>query len=410
MKIFSMAKKLKIAVYHNLHSGGALRALYDLLKWVAKDHKLDLYSLSCSEQKIFNMASAVQKEKYYAFTPLPQLNKPFGKLNYAARYLDLFRAEAVQKIVAKDIDQGGYDVVFVHPCQFTQSPAVMRYLKTPTLYSCAEPLRVAYEPRIPRPYVVRSGLRRVLDRIDPIEHLYHRKRRNTDHGAACSASFIVVNSYYSREAIYRVYGKDSRVVYPGVDTEHFVPMNLEKEKTVFAVGALTPLKGFDFIVRSLAMIPEIHRPALTIASNYQEQAEKIYLEELGREMGVKINLLSGIRDDLLIRLYNTAQATICASVLEPFGLTPLESMACATPVVSVAEGGLRETLIHGQTGFYVDRDPSQCAEAVEQLICNPKQAVQMGHNGREHVVNNWTWEKSLPKLGKYLYECANSDK
>jgi glycosyltransferase involved in cell wall biosynthesis len=366
-----------------------------------------LYTLSSSEQKIFSIDSYIRNQYYYSFTPLPYYHKPFGRLNYAARYLDLFRLQNLQEGIAKDISKRDYDVAFINPCQYTQAPAILNYLKIPSLYYCTEPLRVAYEPKIPRPYSSRSNLKSVIDKIDIIQKLYKNKRKKIEQTAARSASRMVVNSYYTRETTYRLYGKDSRVIYPSVDIDLFKPLGILKKDIVFSVGALTPLKGFDFVIRSLYMIPETHRPSLVIASNYQENEEKIYLEGLSQETGVNVNFLTGIKDELLIEFYNAAQVTICASVLEPFGMTPLESMSCGTPVVSVAEGGLRESIIHGQTGFYVDRDASQCADAISQLLANPQKAACIGQNGRDHVIKNWTLRNSVPKLEKCLNECAD---
>lgn len=397
-----MAKKLRVAVYHNLHSGGALRALRGMLNGLKDNFALDLYSLTCSENHFFDLIALANNNFQYEFSPLPQIQKPFGRLNFVARYIDLFRVDSIQKKIARDIDHKGYDVAFIHHCQFTQSPAILNYLKTPTVYYCNEPLRSAYEPAIYRPYNEKRSVSKFLDKIDFIKALFNTKRKKIDNAAARTASSILTNSFYSREAIYRVYGKDARVVYPGIDTELFHPVDSTKDGGLLSVGALTPLKGFDFIIRSLALMPPHKRPRLTIASNYQEPAEKAYLQQMSRDAGVDLRLLNKIGDDVLVQLYNQAQATVCSSVMEPFGLTPLESMACQTPVIAVAEGGLRETIIPGQTGLYIDRDPAQGAQAIQEIIDNPDNAFCMGERGRDHVINHWTWENSIPRLAQYL--------
>lgn len=403
-----MAKQLRIAVYHNLHSGGALRALHGMLKGLEGRFQFDLYAPSCSENRFFDLLSLVDTHSIYAFKPLPQLRQPFGRLNYAARYLDLFRIEALQKKIAREIDRKNYDLVFIHHCQFTQAPAILRYLKTPTVYYLNEPLRSAYEPPVFRSYSVKRSYKQALDRLDLLRALYLRRRKKIDQAATRSASLILANSFYTRETAYRVYGKDARVVYPGIDADAFKPVAAAKDGGLLSVGALTPLKGFDFIIRSLALLPPGQRPALTIASNYQELSEKRYLEQMSRDYGVDLRLLSKIGDETLVQLYNRAQATVCASIMEPFGLTPLESMACQTPVIAVAEGGLRETVLPGQTGLSVDRDPSQCVEAIRDLLDHPEAAACMGENGREHVLERWTWEKTLPKLDYYLERAAET--
>jgi glycosyltransferase involved in cell wall biosynthesis len=402
---------LKIAVYHNFHSGGGLRALYEMLKELKKNHIIDMYDLSCSDHKFQDIKSVVRQEFDYPFSPLPQIKKPFGRLNYLARYIDLFRIENKQKEIARDINQKNYDVAFIHHCQFTQAPAILRYLKnTPTLYFCHEPLRSAYEPAINRPYNKRSRTKKYLDQIDVFSALFKQKRKNIERSSARSASRIVGNSYFTRETIYRIYQQDARVVYLGVDPELFQPLKLPKDGGILSVGALTPLKGFDFVVRSLSMIPKNQRPSLTVVSNYQEEAEKNYLQNMAIDLDVDLHLLDKIGDARLVQLYNQAQITICSSVMEPFGLTPLESMACGTPVIAVAEGGLRESVTDGQTGFLVDRDPACCAEAICYLLSNPQLAATIGKNGRQHVLEHWIWSQTGKNIEKNLYECIEKER
>ena len=127
-----------------------------------------------------------------------------------------------------------------------------------------------------------------------------------------------------------------------------------------------------------------------------------YLEELARECRVELVLLGAVSEDDLVRLYNEALVVVCASVREPFGLVPLEAMACATPVVSVEEGGLAESVIDGQTGLLVERDPRRVAGAVHDLATDPVLARQLGSNGRQHVLNHWTWERSIETLERSL--------
>ncbi|TLN00023.1 glycosyltransferase family 4 protein, partial [bacterium] len=341
-------------IYHNLHSGGAKRTLCEITNRIGTQHAIDLYDLSCSDHKFCDLSASVQNIYTYPFDPLPQLYRPFGRLNYGARWLDLLRLERLHRRIAADIDSRGYDVVYVHPCQFAQTPGIIRHLRTPVLYHSREPLRSAYEPEVPRTYRAGRKLSKFLDHFDFLRAAYERKQSQIDRVNVLASDIILANSYFTREAIYRIYGADSRVVYHGIDSEKNRPLGLERENLVVSVGALTPLKGFDFIVRGLALIPAEVRPGLIVASNYQEEKEKQYVAALGEQLGVQLQLLNMVSDEVLLQLYNRAQVVACASILEPFGLVPLEAMACAAPVVAVAEGGLRESVQPGLTGYLVD--------------------------------------------------------
>ena len=84
--------------------------------------------------------------------------------------------------------------------------------------------------------------------------------------------------------------------------------------------------------------------------------------------------------------------------MEPFGLAPLEAMACGLPVVAVKEGGVRETVVDGVTGFLTQRDPEEFAECIRQLLENHNLRRQFGEQAREHVRAFWTWERAAQDL------------
>jgi glycosyltransferase involved in cell wall biosynthesis len=117
-----------------------------------------------------------------------------------------------------------------------------------------------------------------------------------------------------------------------------------------------------------------------------------------------------VSDETLLQLYNRAQVVACASILEPFGLVPLEAMACAAPVVAVAEGGLRESVVPGVTGYLVDRSPVEFGQAIARLVTDPALARRMGEAGRDLVLREWTWEKAVGKLNAHLDACAGARK
>ena len=93
--------------------------------------------------------------------------------------------------------------------------------------------------------------------------------------------------------------------------------------------------------------------------------------------------------------------------MEPFGLVPLEAMACSTPVIGVREGGIQESVIHEYNGLLVERDVRLFGDAIQYLLANPDLSSNYGRNGREHVMMNWTWEKSVSSLNSYFAKCAS---
>lgn len=391
---------MRIAIYHNLPSGGAKRSLNEEVQRLATRHTLEVYTLSCANHEFADIRSFVAGYHVYRFSPLPLFRSPFGRLNQLIRLFDLWRLDSLAQKIAVDMEKASNDLVFVQPCQFENSPSVLRHLRhRQSVFYCHEPLRALYEAMPHRPYIdPESQRRRVLNRIDPFPGIYRRHLQKNDRANIQSAHLVLVNSQFTRGTVRKIYQIEAEISYHGVDAVHFHPLGLEKQRMVLSVGSLTPLKGFDFLIEAIACMPNHERPPLVIASNFQNPPEREYLSKLAAEKGVVLNLMGNVSEEKLVELYNQALITVYAPLHEPFGFVSIESMACETPVVGVHEGGIQETVIHGQNGLLVERNPIEFAKAVSQLLADPDLARQLGVEGRRHVLQNWTWDRSILTL------------
>ena len=398
---------MRIAVYHNLPSGGGKRALYEMTKRLAAKHDVDVYTLSVAEHDFCDLRPHCNRHVVFPFQPLPLAHRPFGRLNQGIRSLDLLRLRTLQRRIANQIDAASYEVVFVHHCQYGQSPGLLDFLQTPSVYYCQEPPRQIYEPSVDRPYGHYSRAQRLGNLVDPFPSLYRRTLATLDHKNVRAADLVLINSAYSRESLYRTYGIFAHTCYLGVDTERFHPLALPKADFVLSVGTLNPRKGFDFLIQSLALMNSWERPRLTLASNHTEEHEQQYLAQLAVRLQVEVEFRSQVSDAQLLALYNQALSTVYAPIMEPFGFVPIESMACGTPVVGVREGGVRETIVHGVTGLLTERDPQAFATALSRVLVDPSLANELAQNGMHHVQELWTWEASLSQLEASLEAVAN---
>lgn len=399
---------MRIAIYHNLPSGGAKRTLTESARRLALRHQVDVYTLSSADHRFADLRPHVASHRIYPFQPRPLLDSPWGRLNQGLRLADLAQLRRLGQLVASDIRAGGYDVAFVHACQFEKAPSVLACLgDLPSVYYCQEPLRVLYEPQPTRPYGDDSSPRRTaLNRIDPLLKLYLATARRIDRSNTRRATRVLVNSRFMQQVVGQIYQISPQLSYHGIDAQRFTPLELAKERFVLSVGSLTPLKGFDFLIDALAELPAAQRPPLAIASNFQNPPERAYLEQLAAQKQVSLQLLGSVDDAHLVELYNQALMTLYAPVREPFGLAPLESMACATPVVAVQEGGIPETVLPEQTGLLVQRDPQQFAAAVQRLLADPELATAYGQAGRQHILLHWTWEQAAQTVEQHLTAAA----
>jgi len=400
---------LRIAVFHNVPSGGAKRALLEWVRRLSLDHAIDVYSLSTANHDYCDLRPYAAEYQIENFTPLPLARSPFGRLNQFQRWRDLARLQTVYQKLASQIDAGGYDVVFSNVCMFTFIPILQIYLHTPTLYYLHEHFANRVHRVMERPYLKQTPARQALDRIDPLIALYFGRLADLQRAAVKKTNRLIANSKFTQHQFETDLGVPAPVVLYGVNSADFHPLPVEKQPGhVLSVGELSPRKGFDFLVESLALVPADRRPVLRLACNNQIPDERVYIETLAAQRGVVLEILTNLNSEQLALEYNRAQLCVYSPVQEPFGLVPLEAMACGTPVLGVAEGGVRESVLDGMTGRLTPRDAGLFAAALLDLLDNPTELKRLGENGVSFVGEKWTWEGSSKELGRHLLEVAGN--
>jgi glycosyltransferase involved in cell wall biosynthesis len=401
---------MRIAVYHELPSGGAKRALFETVRRLARRHVVDVFTVTGADHDFCDLRPFVRAYCLADFGPRPQIRPPWARLNTWSGWRDLHRLNAVAMETAASIDRAAYDVVYANPSQWSQAPAVLGYLQTPTVYILHD--CVAHDRPTPRRYPGEwSGWwSTAFDRLDPFRAIYARTLRELDRRYTHQASTLLTNSRFSAGNIASIYGLGAHVNYCGVDTDVFRPIRaIEKKSFVLSVGAVRDGKGFDFLVAALARIPSDSRPPLRIVANVEHPPERRYLSEAARRHGVDLSFEIGVSEATLVTRYNEASLVAYAPVQEPFGLVSLEAMACGVPVIGVREGGVAETVVDGVTGYLVERDDRRFADAVGHLTTNRGQCIALGSQARRHAVQHWTWESSVSRLEDHLSTTAGHE-
>jgi len=398
---------MRIALYHNTPSGGAKRAIYEWTRRLAVSHEIDVYTLSTADHDYCDIRPYVNQHQTFEFNPRGLFESPLGRLNQMQRWRDLGELQRIGRVIADKINAGGYDVVFANTCFYTFMPTCMSWLNVPSIYYLHEPFGPKFVREFDRPYLQNNGWRETVNRVDPLIKLYQHRLAAIQLEGVRNTRRLLANSHFTRDNMKMAYGVDTPICHYGVNLENFTPMpEVSKENFLISVGEMRPRKGFDFLIKSLRYIPSLERPKLVLVSNMVDLKERNYLENLATKYNVELELLTSLNASQLAVLYNQARLCVYAPVAEPFGLVPLEAMACGTPVVGVREGGVLESVVHEYTGLLVERDPGLFATAVQQLLSNPTLAAQFGRNGRQHVLQNWTWDESASRLGEHLFGCG----
>lgn len=299
--------------------------------------------------------------------------------------------------IAHNIDSR-CQAVLVHNTMPIAAPPLLKYLESPSLYFCFEYPRHIYQRSI-----IRRTANPVWDSaLAPLRWL----EKGMDMEAALSASGIAVLSSYMSTLVKEVYGRDSRVIRPGVDTEFFTPAGDTREYPgfVLSVGALWPFKGHETAIEALSHIRPARRPRLVITGDRELPGYSTRLREKAAEMQVDLLLKRSVSDLELRGLYRKAAAVLCCQKSEPYGLVPLEAMACGTPVIAILEGGFTDNISDGETGLFFNGDPISAAEAVETLLCDKALRSGLSSRALDFVRNHRNSLSGIRELATMLEE------
>jgi len=405
---------MKIAVWHNLPSGGAKRALYDHVKGlVERGHTVESWCPPTADQKYLPLGQIIKENIIDLKIEPAKYGKIINRFDLLVRTLRQQKSlEEHCQTCALQMGQN-FDILFANACVYTRVPSISQFVPMPAVLYLPEPYRWLYEalPDLPwlalpkRPAIenpVHYFIRGVINTLNL--HGSRIQAREEVQNAKLFKS-IYVNSFYSRESVLRAYGLNANVCYLGIDTTLFKKKELQKEYFVLGVGAIVPEKNIGFVIRAISHIPA-PRPKLVWVGNF---ALPPYLDEirsLALELAVEFEPQELVSDEELVNLYNKATVFAYAPRLEPFGFTPLEANACGTPVVAVAEGGPRETIKTDINGILVEHDPRQMGAAIHALLKDEQRLKTMGDSAQVYVREHWGLKQAIDRLEQLLFADA----
>ena len=187
-----------------------------------------------------------------------------------------------------------------------------------------------------------------------------------------------------------------------------------KEKIILQVGRMVPRKGVDNVIKALGYMRREHnfKARLLIVGGESDEPDPKMTPEIGRlqkiaeaEGGSDLVTFAGRRPRAMLHYYYSAADVFTTTPwYEPFGITPLESMACGTPVIGSNVGGIKSTVMDGKTGFLVPpNDPVLLGQRILELLRSNKLMMYFKENAIRHVNENYTWMKAT-HLTANMYE------
>jgi starch synthase len=248
-----------------------------------------------------------------------------------------------------------------------------------------------------------------------------------------NADGVVATSRAMETAVHRLYKvplERIRIIPNGIDLNQYKPtlnpalvasygINPDKPFLLF-VGRITRQKGIVHLIHAVKYLsPGVQAVICTGAADTQEIGEE--MAERVKEVQSEgthdlIWLQQWVPRDHVITLYSHASVFVCPSIYEPFGIINLEAMACGTPVVASAVGGIPEVVVDGKTGVLVPFEPisddnfepknpeqfsKDLAEAVNDLLGSPGKLERMGRESRRRVEEEFSWESVARQTIEY---------
>ncbi|GAA3292167.1 glycosyltransferase family 1 protein [Streptomyces cinereospinus] len=256
----------------------------------------------------------------------------------------------------------------------------------------------------------------------PLLHTYHAlgtvKRRHqqladtsppqrigheTDVGLGCDRVVATCRDEVAELSRMGIPADKVSVVPCGVDTGLFTPRGpAARRRTrryrLLQLGRLVPRKGAEVSVAALTRLPDTE--LLVVGGpppdRLDRDPEVRRLRALARRAGVadRVHFTGGVPSRQVPALLRGADVVLCPADYEPFGIVPLEAMACGRPVVASAVGGHLDTVADPATGRLVPpRDPEALARAAAGLLARPEAREACGAAGRRRVLRRYGWNR-----------------
>ncbi len=277
------------------------------------------------------------------------------------------------------------------------------------------------------PYVVTFHALGLVRKIHQKEKdSFPAERINIEKHVVADADQIIAECPQDKEDLMYHYGAnpDKITIVPcGFSPKEFFPvdkmkarsfLNLRKdEKIILQLGRMVPRKGVDNVIRALGKLKNLNFPLrLVIVGGEADVPDPILVPEIQRlqQIAVENNIsdavtFTGRKERKVLKYYYAAaDLFITTPWYEPFGITPLEAMACGTPVIGANVGGIKYSVIDGFTGLLVPpKDPDALAKKMVQLLLNENLYNTIRNNALKRVNKLFTWNKVAEGI-HLLYE------
>lgn len=280
----------------------------------------------------------------------------------------------------------------------------IRHKNNHVLWYCHTPPREVYDL-----YKTRMANRSFKEKLlySSMTKVYKSVASNTIH----KIEEIATNSANTNSRIEQYFSRSAHVIPPGINYELYE--NTSDDKYFLYPSRIIVNKQQDYVIKAFKHFSETSKNkkySLILAGTLSKDPEHMkYLERLkALSKGLNVKILPNVSDEKLRQLYSNSTAVLFASKNEDYGLVPLEAMASSKPIISINEGGPKETIRNCKDGFLVNNE-KEMAEKMLALINDQSLIEKLGKNGRNNVIKNYSWKSFFKKFDSLLVKVKNSN-
>ena len=333
-----------VAIVHDFlyTRGGAERVLEQLIHLFPHAQLFSLFDFLPPEERGFLRGKAVT-------TSLIQ-HLPFARQKHRG-YLPLM------PFAIEQLDVTGYDLVV--SSSYLAAKGVITGPDQTHICYCHSPARYAWD--LQHQYLKQArmgfGPRALIAR-----YILHYLR-TWDARSAAGVDYFLANSAFVARRIEKNYRRPAQVVHPPVDTDAFFPGDAERDDFYVVASRLVPYKRVDLVVEAFSRIGD--RRLVVIGDGPEMSRVRAAAEP-------NVEVMGHLPHARMVDFLQRARAFVFAAE-EDFGIAPVEAMACGTPVIALGRGGVRDTVIDGETGVYFnEQTPESVVDAVRRFEARPE--------------------------------------
>ena len=345
---------MKLALFHPWIwlKGGAEKVCLETLK--RSKHDIDIFTMVWDKEQSFP-----EFEDYK--DKIKIIEKNFKMDSFARKGM-----RAGLKLMFKKIDFSKYDGVIISSGGIGELLAIRNHKVPIGIYSHT-PLRILHD----KP-VIKSNFERIPAYMKALYVFLAGGYAILEKIAWNKFSLVMTNSNNTKQRILDGnLAKDVKVIYPGVDTRKFNYFpNLERKPYFFVPGRITFHKRPDLAIKSFNLFKEKHPDWYLVLAGNTRAENKDYINDIYKLAGPRVQIMENVTDEEMVQLYENAYGTLFMPINEDFGITPIESLSCGTPVIAVNEGGVKESVKDGRNGFLVHANEHSIANKMLWAVEN----------------------------------------